>query len=358
MKIYNPNKNVLDAARERMSYLFDNFETINVSISSGKDSTVLWHLALQEAIKRDRKINVFFLDQEAEYENSIIIIKHQMKHPNVNPLWYQVPVYMTNATSYSDYFLYAWGEGEQWMREKDPMAIHSIDEDYPQRFYEFFPWLESKDTSAAYLVGIRAEEGVIRFRAVTKYVGHDGIRWSTVQDEIKKFYPIYDWTVYDIWKYIYEFNIPYNKIYDLQFQDNVSIYNKMRVSNLVHEKSWKCLETLPKYEPDTYNRLCKRIGGISTAARYASEKLMFSNKKLPKHYKKWEDFRDFLLRNIPEEEHREKFAKRFDKQPKNEKIYQAQVGQLLLNDYENSKSFDTKKAEKLKKMKEEWMELL
>src|SRR5690606_24610290 len=318
MKIYNPDKNVLEAARERMSFLFDTFETIHVSISSGKDSTVLYHLALQEAIKRNRKIHVFFLDQEAEYAASIEIIREQMKHPNVIPLWYQVPVYMTNATSYSDYFLYAWGEGEQWMRDKEPNSIHSIDEEYPRRFYEIFPYLEGKDKDAIYLVGIRAEEGVIRFRAVTKYVGWENIRWSTVQNGIKKFYPIYDWTVYDVWKYIYDYNIPYNKIYDLQFMDNVSIYNKMRVSNLIHEKAWKSLITLPKYEPETYDKLCKRIGGISTAMRYGTEKLIFSNKILPTHYKSWEEYRDFLLENIPENQHREKFKARFSKQPKKE----------------------------------------
>lgn len=357
MKIYNNNETVLEAARNRMSFLFDNFEEINVSVSSGKDSTVLYHLALSEAIKRNRKIKVFFLDQEAEYENSISIIKIQMNHPNVIPIWYQVPIYMTNATSYDEYFLYAWGVGEEWVREKDSIAIHS-EEGAPSRFYEFFPWYEGKNKDAAYLVGIRAEEGVIRFRAVTKFKGWGGLRWSTVTNGCSKFYPIYDWTVYDIWKYIYDYNIPYNKIYDLMFMDNVSIYNKMRVSNLIHEKSYKALIDLPKYEPDTYNKLCKRIGGISTAMRYASEKLVFSNKTLPKHYKNWEEFRDFLLLNINNEDHRNKFFDRFEKQDQNERTYQAQVGQLLINDYENSRSFDTKKDEKIEKLKEKWKQIL
>lgn len=42
-------KTVDVAARERMSYIFDEFENIIVSISGGKDSTVLCWLALQEA---------------------------------------------------------------------------------------------------------------------------------------------------------------------------------------------------------------------------------------------------------------------------------------------------------------------
>lgn len=358
MKIYNRDKNVLAAARERISFLFDEFETINVSISSGKDSTVLYWLCLQEAKKRNRKIIAFFQDQEAEYQASIDLMKVMMDQPNVIPAWYQVPVYLTNSTSYSDYFLYAWGEGEEWIRDKDPLAIHSINEKYPKRFYEFFRWYEKKNTDAAYLVGLRAEESLTRFRAVTKYEGWNGYRWSSMDGKVKKFYPIYDWAVYDVWKFIYDFDLPYNKIYDLMFLDNYSIYSKMRVSNLIHEKSFKALVDLPRYEPETYNRLSKRIAGISTAARYASEKLVFDNKTLPKHYKSWKEFRDFLLENIPNEGHKEAFMKRFEKQEQKERTYKAQVGQLLINDYENSRSFDTKKSEKTQKIKEKWRRIL
>jgi len=357
LKTYK-DKTVLEAARERIAMLFDNFEKINVSISSGKDSCVLYHLCLQEAVERGRKFTAFFLDQEAEYENTIIVVRRMMQHEHVIPMWFQVPIYMTNATSYSEYFLYAWGPGEKWIREKDPMAVHSIGEAYPQRFYDFFKWYEGKNPDAAYLVGLRADESLTRYRAVTKHPGWNGIRWGSMDGDIKTFYPLYDWTVYDVWKFIYDYDIPYNKIYDLMFLDGQSIYKGMRISNLIHEKSYKCLVDLPRYEPETYNRLCERIAGIATASRYASEKLMFDNKTLPAHYKSWKEFRDFLLQNIPDREHREKFARRFEKQKASEKIYQAQVGQLLINDYENARPFDTKREERIGRIKEKWAELL
>jgi predicted phosphoadenosine phosphosulfate sulfurtransferase len=40
-----------------------------------------------------------------------------MSQPNVIPLWYQVPIFMTNAASHQ-LFLWAWGENEEWVREK------------------------------------------------------------------------------------------------------------------------------------------------------------------------------------------------------------------------------------------------
>lgn len=356
-RTYNSEINVLQAARNRMKYIFDEFENIQVSISGGKDSTVLLALALQEAEIRNRKIEVFFLDQEAEYQATIDILRLQFDHPLIIQKWYQVPIYMTNATSYTDYFLYAWGENEQWMREKEPNSIHSINGKYPKRFYDIFKHLE-KDNKTAYLVGLRAEEGITRYRAVTKNPGYKGNRWSTINEHgAAKFYPIYDWTWNSVWRFIYDYDLPYNKIYDLMFWSNYSVY-KMRVSNLIHEKSYKCLHDIPKFEPETYDRLCQRISGIATASRYVSEKLMFSNKKLPTHYKTWEEFRNFLLHNLPSEEHRKRFIARFDKQDKEERIYKAQVGQLLILDYENNRAFDTKKNEKTIKIKEKWMQLL
>ena len=357
MKTYL-TKNVLDCARERIAMLFDKFDRISVSVSSGKDSSVLFYLCIQEAELRGRKISAFFIDQEAEYAASVEVMRDMMQHPCVIPLWYQVPIYMTNATSYSDYFLYAWGPGEQWMREKDPLAIQTIEGEYPKRFYEFIPWYEKQDTSAAYLVGLRADESITRYRAVTKFPGWDGLPWSSQQGDIKTFYPIYDWTVYDVWKFIYDYDIKYNKIYDLMFMDGYSIYKKMRISNLIHEKSFKCLVDLPRYEPETYDRLCSRIGGVAAASRYAAEKLMFDNKTLPAHYASWKQFRDFLLENIPQEEHRQRFIKRYASHTETENTFQAQVGQLLINDYENSRPFDTKKDEKIRRMKEKWRALL
>lgn len=358
MRKYHPTKTVLEAARERVCLIFDNFDRISISVSSGKDSTCVFYLFLQEAVKRKRKIEAFFEDQEAEYQASIDLIKVMMSHKNVVPRWYQVPIYLTNATSYTDYFLYAWGPGEKWMREKDPMAIQEIEEDYPKRFYDFFKWHEKKNPEAAFVVGLRAEEGITRYRATTKFPGWRGLKWSSSAGDIHRFYPIYDWTIYDVWKFIYEYDLPYNKIYDLMYMNNYSLYSKMRVSNLIHEKSYKCLVDLPLYEPDTYDRLCRRIRGIATASRYASEKLVFNNKRLPKHYSTWREFRDFLLENIPDEGHREAFRQRFRKQKGDERTYQAQVGQLLINDYENSRAFDTKKEEKLQREKEKWERML
>src|ERR1700757_3452958 len=66
-KRYNPDKTVLAAARERIAYIFDHFPKVYVSFSGGKDSTVMLHLVMAEAIKRDRIVGVLIIDLEAQY---------------------------------------------------------------------------------------------------------------------------------------------------------------------------------------------------------------------------------------------------------------------------------------------------
>jgi len=358
MKIYL-NKTVLEAAKERISYIFDRFKNIQVSVSGGKDSTTIYHLALQEAIKRNRKITVMFLDQEAEYENTVTTVRKMMSHPNVVPLWYQVPIYMTNATSYQEDQLYAWGEGQEWMREKESNSIHYIEKEYPNRFYNFFKFVEKENDNTAFIVGLRAEESLDRYRATTKHSGYEDIKWSTKSSNKTsfRFYPLYDWGMGDVWKYIDDNNIDYNKIYDLMFANNHSIYNKMRVSNLLHEKSFKCLIDLQALEPDTFDKLIKRIGGIHTAARYANENTIYSANERPKQFKTWKEYRDHLLGTSPSK-HLDRFVKRFNDQGDSELVCKQQCKQLILNDWENVFTVNTKKKEKIKSNLEKWKAIL
>ena len=53
--------NVYDAAKKRVQYTFDNFDNIYLSFSGGKDSSVMFHLVMDEAIKRDRTVGILLM---------------------------------------------------------------------------------------------------------------------------------------------------------------------------------------------------------------------------------------------------------------------------------------------------------
>jgi len=292
-------ESVLDAACKRVSYLFDHYENIQLSFSAGKDSTVLFHLMNEEAKKRDRKFILYFQDQEAEYQATIDLVEWAMQQPNVIPLWYQVPIFMTNAASQQQLFLWAWGNEENWVRDKHPIAIHAIDGKYPRRFHKFNLWvgqqLRNRPGSCVSVIGLRAEESPDR--RFVMFGEDNDLFWMRRKNEPHRAYPIIDWQYRDVWKYLIEGGYLYNKIYDKMYMLGHDIHT-MRVSNLVHEKAFRCLADLQEMEPETYDKLEARLKGVHTAAIYAKENLMYSIRELPEKFKTWKQYKDFLLDSI------------------------------------------------------------
>lgn len=359
-KVYLPKVSVLDAARKRLEWAFDRFANVIVCVSGGKDSTVLLHLAHAEAQKRERPLHLFFLDQEAEYQATIDLMRQQMALPGVVPHWYQVPCHMTNATSYEDELLYAWEPGAQWVRDKEPDSIHDAPEGAPSRFYPFMEWFESQwGADTCLLIGLRSEESLNRFGAVTRNPALPGINWSSKgKGAAIKLYPLYDWAFEDIWTYLGKFKVPYNRVYDWLWAKGKHI-PEYRVSNLIHEKAYKSLVTLQEFEHETFERLSARLKGVHTAALYGGEATVFSTRQKPESFATWRDYRDFLLDTYPgSAEHVAIFRARFADQEDSEATHRQQVRQLLLNDFENSIPIDQGRQERAVLNLNKWKDLV
>lgn len=350
-QVYIP-KTVDIALQERMAYIFDEFENIVVSISGGKDSTVLCWAALQEARRRNRKIGIFFLDEEVDYESTIEQVDWLMNlYPeNTTRLWFQFPFNLTNSTSYKDGQLICWepGKHEIWMRSKVSYAIQHPPWDRDKQsirdknkgfgFYDVLDNFQASRQHTAFLVGLRATESMNRFRAVAKNPGYKDCFWCTEISRAEgsaSFYPLYDWNFHDIWKYIYDNGIRYNRIYDYMWKKGMHL-QEIRVSSLIHEKSFKALVELPEFEPKTYDKMLKRIDGIESGHLYGKDPKLFRCRKLPKNFKSWRQYRDFLLETYPDESKKWIFQKRFSRYLENEYVARQECRQLILNDYENN----------------------
>lgn len=365
------NKTVREAAKERVKYVFDEFQNIIVSISGGKDSTTLAHLVLTEAHKRGRKVGLFFLDEEVVYDSTIQQIEYltTLYPENTINLWTQIEFHLTNSTSLKESQLTSWEAGKHkiWMRSKKqgtiqhkpwPIEKETVrDKNKGFGFYDALINFENNRTNTAFLVGLRATESPNRWRAVSKNPGYKNIYWSTKKPKGNyAFYPLYDWNFHDVWKYLYDQQLQYSKIYDYMYKKRLPL-TEMRVSSFIHEKSFKALVELPEFEPKTYNRLVKRIKGISVGNLYGKDNRMLRVRKLPKNFKSWIMYRDFLLQTYRDVDKKHIFVKRFSKQLNNEYVARQQCRQLILNDYENCLPVDNKpdlREEKIKK----WMELL
>lgn len=352
MKIYKRN-NVFEESLDRIRYLFDEFEEVVVSYSGGKDSTIVFHLAMIVAKERNRlPLKVVFLDQEAEYDHTIKIVREIMYDENVDPYWIQVPIKLFNATSTQQEWLMCWDEdnSDVWMREKDPISYKENvwGTDRFQNFLLRFMDVESKkrdNKTMCYLTGVRTEESPSRFIGLTNSVTYKWITWGKKNQynrNVFTFHPIYDWSYTDVWKAIHENEWNYNEVYDFQYQHGVKI-NDMRVSNLHHETAVHHLFFLQEVEPETYQRLTQRVKGMDTAGKLGSDDY-FVTKDLPFMFRNWREYRDYLLENLIDDKHKEKLRRDFQRTDDKyshalgeRSICRTHIDIILTNDYHGTK---------------------
>lgn len=371
MKIYS-KQNVLEAAKDRIRWLFDEFPNVVVDISGGKDSTVVFHLAIEIAREKGRlPLRVMFLDQEAEWQATVDTVRQIMTREDVEPLWYQIPFKLFNATSASEHWLMCWNPEEEhrWMRPKEPYAI--TENVYgTDRFGELFAAILKHDFAgqkACHIAGVRAEESPARMLGLTT---HPAYKWATWGKPEKSgrgsqhytMYPIYDWSYTDVWKAIHEHGWPYNPIYDAQYAYGISVLN-MRVSNVHHETAVQALFYMQEVEPETYQKLTQRISGIDTAGKLGVAD--YFPKSLPFMFSSWREYRDFLLEKlILDPEWRRKLAARFADDEATygdemgDKLCRVHIASILTNDHEMVKlnnfrashgAFEARKKVKQKK---------
>lgn len=308
------SKSVLDASRERIEFTFDNFNRIYLSLSGGKDSTVMFHLVMEEAVKRNRKVGIFIIDWECQFQMTIDHIDElTTKYADyIDLYWVALEVETMSACSCYEPIWRSWDEDKKnlWTREKHYKSI--TDPKFFPFYYkgitfeEFTPlfaeWY-SKGESTACFVGIRSQESLNRWRAVARedVARFDNKKYTTnVVSDVWNIYPIYDWLVDDIWTYVAKTGCEYNKVYDRMYQAGLT-FNQMRIDEPFGDEARKNLWIYQIIEPVTWSKFTARMAGVNNAALYSQDRgNILGNGKvsLPEGHT-WESFANYLLDSMP-----------------------------------------------------------
>ena len=143
-KIYE-SKNVLDAAFERLTLIFERFDSVYFAVSGGKDSGVMVQLAEIVAARMNRTYDVLYIDFEAQYAHTIDYINRLKTLPHIGKFYHvALPMALRNAVSMLQPKWICWDEEARdlWVRPLPEDAITERNNPWPwfrrgEEFEEF-----------------------------------------------------------------------------------------------------------------------------------------------------------------------------------------------------------------------------
>lgn len=325
-KIYK-DINVYDAAINRYDIVLNEFDNYYVSVSGGKDSSIMLQLMAQEARKYRKKFSVLYIDLEAQYQATIGHINALIdatKDVVENWYWCALPLSLRNAVSAIQPKWICWDkkDKEKWVREyptkrKDIVLVteDSIPDGWDwffrgMEFEEFILWFakwfnETHGGKTAAGIGIRSDESLNRFRTIVsdKKERFKNYPWTTrahCKSEVLNcwnFFPLYDWRTEDDWTAVAKLNLISNPIYELMYKNGLSIYEQ-RLCQPYGDDQRKGLDQYRTLEPETWEKVLNRVEGVNFGNIYCRTSLLGNIKSEKPDNLTWEQYAVFLLESI------------------------------------------------------------
>lgn len=325
-KIYK-DINVYDAAINRYDIVLNEFDNYYVSVSGGKDSSIMLQLMAQEARKYGKKFSVLYIDLEAQYQATIGHINALIdatKDVVENWYWCALPLSLRNAVSAIQPKWICWDKNdkEKWVREyptkrKDIVLVteDSLPDGWDwffrgMEFEEFILWFakwfnETHGGKTAAGIGIRSDESLNRFRTIVsdKKERYKNYPWTTrVHCKSKvlncwNFFPLYDWRTEDDWTAVAKLNLLFNPIYELMYKNGLSIYEQ-RLCQPYGDDQRKGLDQYRTLEPETWEKVLNRVEGVNFGNIYCRTSLLGNIKSEKPDSLTWEQYAVFLLESI------------------------------------------------------------
>jgi predicted phosphoadenosine phosphosulfate sulfurtransferase len=319
---------VLDAAKDRISKSFDMFDKLYLSFSGGKDSTVMLHLVMNEAIKRNKKVGLLIIDLEAQYKDTIDHINKcvEMYEKHIDLHWVCAELLLRNSLSNFDPKWCCWESGKEWVRDMPSRAVDLSQYDFylPKMEFEEFmvlfgEWYSDygKHSTGAF-IGIRADESLHRYRAIIarkENLTANGYKWTTkIANSLFNIYPIYDWKTEDVWVYLGKNkHLPSNQIYSKMNQAGVPLSNQ-RLCQPYGDDQKQGIWLYHILEPDTWSKLIARVSGVNSGSLYIRESGNINGNRYVEKPQgmTWQEYTNFLLRTMPKKT-RKNYISKFKK---------------------------------------------
>ncbi len=312
-------KDVLQASLERLEIILTEFDNVYLSVSGGKDSSVMVQLANIVAKKVNKKFDVLFIDLEAQYKHTVDHIEEMKKLSQIRDFYHiALPMALRNAVSVLQPKWICWEEESKdlWVRPlpKDSINIHNNPfkwfkkgEEFEDFIVQFADWYQKKyKGKVACGIGIRTDESINRFRTIAfqeHKIKYKNYNWTTkikVNEkhiDVYNFYPIYDWKVEDIWGAVSKLDLKFNYIYELMYKNGLSIFEQ-RLCQPYGDDQRNGLNQFKALEYETWGKVLNRVNGVNFGNIYCKTTALGNIKSSKPEFMSWEEYAVFLLESI------------------------------------------------------------